>query len=51
MIELIQILAVVLSGLFAAEAIIASNGTKTERRQKRDGARWVHERCRRHPTY
>ena len=28
MIELIQILAVVFSGLFAAEAIIASNGTK-----------------------
>jgi hypothetical protein len=51
MIELIQILAVVFSGLFAAEAIIASNGTKAERKQKRDGARWAAERCQRHPKY
>ena len=45
MIELLQILAVVFSGLFAAEAFIASNGTKAERKQKRDGARWVDQRC------
>jgi hypothetical protein len=47
MIELIQILAVVFSGLFAAEAILCSHETRDERKQKRHGARWVNERCRR----
>jgi len=41
MTELIQIMAVVFSGLFAAEAFIASHGTKAERKQKRDGASWA----------
>jgi hypothetical protein len=35
MIELIQILAVVLSGLFAAEAILCSHETRDERRGRR----------------
>ena len=51
MIELIQILAVVFSGLFAAEAIISSNGTKAEQKQKRHTERLIDERCRRHPKF
>ena len=35
MVELIQILAVVLSGLFAAEAILCSHETRDERRGRR----------------
>lgn len=35
MVELIQILAVVFSGLFAAEAILCSHETRDERRGRR----------------
>lgn len=39
--ELIQILAVVLTGLFAAEAFTASHESKAERRQRQQTERWV----------
>jgi hypothetical protein len=39
--ELIQILAVVITGLFAAEAFIASHESHAERRQRRQTERWV----------
>lgn len=39
--ELFQILAVVITGLFAAEAFIASHETHAERRQRRQSERWV----------
>ena len=39
--ELIQILAVVITGLFAAEAFISSHESKSERRQRQQAERWV----------
>jgi hypothetical protein len=44
MIELIQILAVVLSGLFAAEACLCSHETRDERRGRRRVQRIVSEK-------
>ena len=44
MIELIQILAVVLSGLFAAEAILCTHETRDERRGRRRVQRIVNEK-------
>jgi hypothetical protein len=41
MIELIQILAVVLSGLFAAEAVLCSHETRNERRGRQHVQRVV----------
>ena len=44
MIELFQILAVVLSGLFAAEAILCSHETRDERRDRRRVQRIVSDK-------
>ena len=44
MIELIQILAVVFSGLFAAEAILCGHETRDERRGRRRVQRIVSEK-------
>ena len=44
MIELIQILAVVFSGLFAAEAILCSHETRDERRGRRRVQRIISEK-------
>jgi hypothetical protein len=44
MIELIQILAVVFSGLFAAEAILCSHETRDERRGRKRVQRIVGEK-------
>jgi hypothetical protein len=44
MIELIQILAVVLSGLFAAEACLCSHETRDERRGRRRVQRIVSQK-------
>ena len=44
MIELFQILCVVLSGLFAAEAILCSHETRDERRGRRPVQRIVSEK-------
>lgn len=41
MIEFLQILAVMFSGLFAAGAFTASHETHTERRIRRQSERWV----------
>ena len=49
MIELFQIRAVVISGLFAAEAILCSHETHSERRIRRQSERWVHRNY--PPTY
>jgi hypothetical protein len=49
MIELIQILAVVISGLFAAEAILCSHETRDERRGRRRVQRIASEKY--PPTY
>jgi hypothetical protein len=49
MIELIQILAVVISGLFAAEAILSSHETRDERRGRKRVQRIVSEKY--PPTY
>jgi len=49
MIELIQILAVVFSGLFAAEAILCNHETRDERRGRRRVQRIVSETY--PPTY
>lgn len=44
MIELFQILAVVFSGLFAAEAFLSSHETRDERRGRRRVQRIVNEK-------
>jgi hypothetical protein len=49
MIELIQILAVVFSGLFAAEAMLCSHETRNERRGRQRVQRVVHDKY--PPTY
>jgi hypothetical protein len=49
MIELIQILAVVFSGLFAAEAILCSHETRDERRGRRRVQRIISDKY--PPTY
>ena len=49
MIELIQILAVIFFGLFAAEAILCSHETRNERRGRKRVQRIVHDNY--PPTY